>query len=484
MKFVFFDWSVDNIGVQILTSVLKNSGYEVEVIYEPGDFDPFHIKNDHKNKIDEYVDEIIQRLPDAVGFSVYTHNYLLYRQVAEKIKQRNKNIVIVFGGIHTTLTKHRILEDDFVDFAIIGEGEEALVELLQEIENEQHYHKIKNLCFREDNHIVIQPCRPYLHDLDTLPIPDKSAYIAKNNFLKIRYQLTASRGCPFACTYCSNESLHKLYSFEKNHVRFRSPENVIAEIKDAVTCFDSKIIYFVDEVFTFDYKWLQQFAVLYKEIGLPIECITHPAYITPEKADLLKKLNTETVCIGIQTADEEIRKKVLNRYEANARITQSIRILQERGIKVAIDHIFALPGETYESIEYSIDSYSLWGPTYISMHWLAYYPGLGIGGIARGLGILSDNDIETIAKGRYLNNIQKLPAREQVRYKKYQNLMNCIGVLPGFLIRFGARNLELVWSNHLVSIIAQLFSRFIIHRKSWAFAYGLLLFKKKIFPRG
>lgn len=480
MRFLFFDIAFENLGVQVLTSILKEKGHEVIVLNKPVELNPLNFSADYPDIVKEAVDSISAYAPDTVGFSVFTHNYRLYREIAAQLKNRNTATIIIFGGIHTTLLRERILQDQFVDYAIYGEADDALPDLLEAIETNTPIDQVGNLCHRQNGRIIIQPCRPYIKDLDRIPFPDKSAYVEKNPFLGIRYHISASRGCLYNCTYCSNDNLHKLYGFETKHIRMRSPQHVIQELEQAVARYSCKVIYFVDEIFTYDIHWLKEFVPLYIEkINLPIDCITHPSFITEEKADLLQRIKTEVCTIGVQNADENLRKAVLNRNESNRRIASTISILRKRKIKVAVDHILGLPGETLESLLQSVRCYATWGASYVSMNWLAYYPGLTIANIARQHHILSNADLEKIALGEYVFNYEMLSAKTRTSYLKIKNLMNCVGILPATFLRFCTKHLRFVPSWPLVSFMTLVLSRFVMQRKSWAFAYVQMLLKAK-----
>jgi radical SAM superfamily enzyme YgiQ (UPF0313 family) len=481
MKIVFYDTLLENIGVQLLSSILKTKNYNVDIVYVPESADPFNFMRDYDSKLTRAINDIMELKPELVGFSVYTHNYQFYRSIAKEIKKLDPSIIILFGGIHVTLSKSLVLQDEFVDFAIVGEAEEAIVELLEEIQNGRNYEKVKNLCYKDGDIIKSQPCRPYIRDLDTLPFPDKDVYINKNPFLRVRYHISASRGCPFSCTFCSNNVLHEMYGFEKNHNRFRSPENVIAELVEAKRKYNIKSVFFIDELFTFNNSWLEKFAKLYRaEINLPSDCITHPSFIKQETAELLKRINTQVVAMGVQIADEKFRRSTLKRKESNDRIAKSIKLLKDQGIKVAIDHIFGLPGETMEMVANSVKYYSYWKPTYVTLNWLAYYPNTDIIKFAIEEGNLREENISEIEQGKHWVNYDKLPKKRKRMYLRYKLLMISTGLLPGWLIRFLLKNIYLVLPSNLLAEGIHLSSRLLFQRKPWAFDYLKLIIKDRL----
>ena len=205
------------------------------------------------------------------------------------------------------------------------------MEELNEYYNGKQYNQVDSLCYKRNNQILSNPIAPYLTTkyLDALPFPDKDVYLRSNEYAKLRYLITTSRGCIFNCTYCANNVFKNVYKHEKHHFRRRSPEAIINELLEAKKRYNIKCVWFMDDLFTYDPDWLNKFSILYKEkIRLPAEGNTHPALISEEIADMLKEMNMKVVALGIQTADEQYRKKYLRRSESNETVQNSVKILK------------------------------------------------------------------------------------------------------------------------------------------------------------
>lgn len=477
-RITFYDVIFENIGVQVLSALLRREGYAVQNIYIPNDTDPLHLQANIARMVDEAVKDILESAPEVVCFSVYTLNYQLYREIACQLKKISPELCIIFGGIHVTLTGASILEDDFVDYAVAGEGEKTLLELLVALSGNGDLSSIPNLIHRTEEGMVGNPLRPYLTDLDALPFPDKKLYVEKNPYLGARYHVLGSRGCLFKCAYCSNNVFAKLYSEEKCHIRQRSPENVIAELEMAVREYAPLSIYFMDDLFTYNKKWLRELAELYRDrIGLPSDCLTHPAFVDDHIIQSLKMLNTKLVILGVQTADEEYRERVLKRKGTNERIGATIARLKSEGFEVSIDHIFGLPGESRESLVSSVDKYLEWAPTHISKNWLAYYPRTDIVTYAYDNGYLTDEDLRQINAGTHDYNHTTLPREERRFYQRYLILFMGIGVLPRAVMRFFNRHPSFIPPLGALSSLLQALSHIVVHRKAWTLS--LLKFRIK-----
>src|SRR3989339_5750 len=131
-------------GLLYLGNSLKKAGYEVTV---------FHIV---ENEIDETVEKIINLKPSYVGFSVFT-GYPCYTSsiMSKKIKERNSNIPVIWGGIHPSLTPEECLKEKFIDLVVIGEGEETILELSQELLGNHNYENIKGIGYKKAGAIKI-----------------------------------------------------------------------------------------------------------------------------------------------------------------------------------------------------------------------------------------------------------------------------------------------------------------------------------------
>ena len=233
MKIVFIYSGAENLGIEYISSVLKSKGHEVHLLFDPavfsGDLIESKIFSWAYNVDAKIIEKTIDLKPDVVGFSAYTANYRWCLNIAQRIRKLS-SIPIVLGGVHTTAVPERVLANRFIDFAIIGEGEYAMLDLVDHLTNGNNVEALlgtPNICFRYKDEVHINPPRPYIQDLDKLPFPDKMLFYDKVPMLEEQYYISTSRGCPYSCTYCSNDMYHKLYCNENNHVRRRSPDNVI-----------------------------------------------------------------------------------------------------------------------------------------------------------------------------------------------------------------------------------------------------------------
>lgn len=376
LRIALVDKAYYNIGLSILHTLVRNEGYEVGYFHE-------YVEKDWVGdgvpevEIERTFRRVMAYRPDVVGFSAFSDNFRYLSAVAQRIKAADPQVTTVFGGVHATLAPQVVASKGHVDYIVVGEGEEAFIEFLRRRQAGLPVDDIQNLGYRQNGGVQINSIRPYI-DVNSIPYPDVSVF-SGNPRIPDMFPIITGRGCPFSCTYCSNNAYHKLYCSERKHVRRKSVDYVIGELKSVLERFDVNCFLFTDDVFTIDRKWLAEFAARYsQEIGIKYRCINHPNHINEDVARLLKESGCVYVQLGFQTANAELRRHVLDRNETNERIAQGVVILQRHGLPIAVDHILGIPTETAETIEESALFYSHLGVDYVAVYGLTYYPGTDI----------------------------------------------------------------------------------------------------------
>lgn len=405
MKIVFVAIAVDNLAIEFLSGFLKKHGHQVEVVLDPTLFATEAIASKKLAKIFDITKEVVCQVnamkPDLIGFSVFTFNYQRSLELAREIKKVNKEIPIIFGGVHPISVPEVVIEEDCVDMVCTGEGEYALLELLDSFKQGVKRADIQNIWFKDKGRVIKNNIRPLVEDLDTLPFPDKELfYKIYPGFIKNDYYTTSSRGCPFACTYCANNVFQKVFKGLGKPVRRRSPKNMLHELSWAKKKFPIRQITFVDDVFVQDIKWLREFVPAYKKnIGLPYIVITHPLFVTPEIVELLSSSGCYFLLFGVQSVSEKTRREVLRRCETNLDIERAAKICNKFGLRFSVDHIFNIPGEGIREHAEALKFYNHIRPTVINSYWLQYFPKTEIIATAVKYGIIKEEMIENINKG-------------------------------------------------------------------------------------
>lgn len=240
----------------------------------------------------------------------------------------------------------------------------------------------------------------------------------------------ASRGCPYACTFCFNSSTLT----DGPPVRRRSQDNVIEELRIAVREHNPKTILFLDDTFTGSKKWLIPFLEQYKaEIGLPFSCITHPSLLDEERIKVLAASGCVNVQVGIQSLSEELCKGILKRKGTRERAADTLVLLKKYGISAQVDHMLGVPGDTLEYQEDAIRFFNVHRPDTISIFWLTYYPGTTIINEAENRGILKGEDVSTLKSGNRLKRNSYLmggDCEDWISFLGASVVLNWLPVLP------------------------------------------------------
>lgn len=308
MKFLFISKPIkyEFLGMLYIIKVLKNNGVEVKL----------HIIGDD-------LKEAIDWRPDFAGCTVMTgsqNEYLDYFRILKK----KINFVSIFGGPHPTYFPE-IINNDCVDYVCRGEGERAILRVLQKPEEK----------------IILEPL---IKSIDEISFPDREIlYKDKYHFNNPIRHFIASRGCPYDCPYCYNSAIVNLYKGQK-WVRFRSVENVLAEIREVIAQYPTKFVYFQDDTFIMNKQWVLNFCQHYqKEINLPFHCIVRLDLLDDEIAFNLSQAGCVCVRCAVESGNDFIRESVLQRKMTRQQIIQGTVLLHKYNISFVLQNILGLP---------------------------------------------------------------------------------------------------------------------------------------------
>jgi len=301
--------------------------------------------------------------PDVAGFSVMSGSADWANQIAAEIKNKY-GITTIFGGVHPTFYPEYI-KNEGVDILVRGEGEDAALELMNCIENKKDFSDIGNLVYKKNGHIIENSIANLRQDLDVYPFPDRKLYetvLSQCNMdLSVRNVIT-SRGCPFSCTFCQASAMRDIYKGKGNYLRIRSIGKVLEELCILKKTTPAQSLYFSDDIFGLDFKWLKEFLPLYKqEVGLEFSCLVRADVVVKHEnyAKLLKDSGCRMVAFGIESGSERLRNELLRKKISNSDILSAASMLHDAGIKFRAFNILGLPAErlkdAYETVQLNID---------------------------------------------------------------------------------------------------------------------------------
>ncbi|MBU1864575.1 MAG: B12-binding domain-containing radical SAM protein [Candidatus Omnitrophica bacterium] len=323
-----------NQGMMSLSSVLKRNGYTVEFV-------------------DASYNKIKKKLKDNIPTILAYHVVFMfadYYMILNKRLKKEFNVFSVFGGPHPTVFPEMIQEEG-VDGVCIGEGEFAMLELIDNISSGKPIRNIKNWWIKENGHIFKNPLRPLIEDLDNLPFPDRDLFAHQTLFDAEKFHIITGRGCTFNCSYCYDTYLNKLYNNKESIIRRKSVQNVIGEIIQGLERFPVKFIMFDDDgIFISSVEWIKEFSTQYKQhVNLPFFCNVRADLVDGEIVGCLKEAGCFSVAMGIETADDIIREDFLNRKMTVEQIISAARLIKQHAIRLRTTNMVGIPGGTLKN---------------------------------------------------------------------------------------------------------------------------------------
>lgn len=290
--------------------------------------------------------EVRRFRPDLIGVSMMTFKYLYTYELLDVLKNECPRIDIVAGGPHPSTLRNDVLREcRSIDYGAVLEGEATIIELCRGLPLDE----IKGLIYRKDGEIVFSGEREFVKNLDGIPFP------RYNNLNLNRYEnfipIISSRGCPYKCIYCPvSLAIGKKY-------RFRSPENIVAEIKYWYGK-GYRRFGFADDNFTLIPKRVFRLCRLIEEenlTGLKLSCSNG---IRADRVDyvLLKRMRDvgfSEIAFGVEAGNNRVLRN-LKKSESIESIRESIDKACELGYEVTLFFLLGSPGETFDDIQDSI----------------------------------------------------------------------------------------------------------------------------------
>lgn len=295
--------------------------------------------------------------PDLIGFSCMSSFYKEIIELTTKIKKYYPSIPIILGGPHPTLFPE-VLNEKSIDIICRGEGEFALIDLLNSIDHKTSNLHIDNLYVKLNKKIYKNKLRPLVEPLDNIPLIDWSCY-HNTTVLNSPPIVFLIRGCPYSCTYCFNESTRNLYKGLGPYLRHFSIQRSLLEIKEALRYFSHSPVLFTSDSFGTDLEWMDKLFTEYNKItDLPFVLLLRPELTTEKCVDILAKHKCYSVAIGVESGSERVRKEILNRHYSNQLLFDVAQRLHNKKIKFRTYNMIGLPTETekelWETIETNI----------------------------------------------------------------------------------------------------------------------------------
>ncbi len=346
--------------------------------------------------------------PQLLCLTAVSTQFPLVKKVAESARHYDPNVYIALGGPHASLNPEDAMGCPPIDAICLGEGDRAIVQLAEQLEAGEEPGDIPNFRFRRrgSGRIEINALEPFHEDLDGLPFIDRAMWRPWILEPEVMPSVLLGRGCPNSCSYCSNHALKKLAT--GRYVRFRSPENVVAEIAQiARNPSVSEIHLEVETIggnmkFAFDLcKALEAFNAARKDpvafelnLALSSRLVTDED-LTEQLLAAFRKANITKLDVGLESGSPRIRNEVLRRPRyTNDQFIGFCRKAADHQVGIKTYVMIGLPSETLEDWRQTLDVLRHARPAQIQLGIFYPYPGTDIYDLARELGHTPDEKVD------------------------------------------------------------------------------------------
>ena len=310
---------------------------------------------DNKELLDSYVDSIINSGVKIIGFSVFVSSHLVSCYLAKEIKNRNKDITIIFGGPHACsfAAGITIIENsDEVDYVVQGEGEVTLIELLRKLQKGESVEDCDGLIYRKNGKAIINQPRKSISDIDSLPFPDFSDFdfsLYKDSF---KIPISSSRGCVNRCIFCNDRPYWGRY-------RFRTGKSMFEEVKYQLKRYPNATFFdFADCLVNGKVNELSIFCDLLIENKYSIDWSGQAIVRKEMEYELLKKIKKSgCVCLayGLESTSHTVLENIGKICSRGVDIDKFVQEHHKAKLDCVFNFMFGLPGETDEDAEENID---------------------------------------------------------------------------------------------------------------------------------
>lgn len=350
------------LGLSYVGAALQKAGHDIEfeILHDPDSIPDFSRAG-------------------AVGISCSTVQFKPGLTIARAAKAAGKTVVL--GGAHPTSSPEEALASGAVDYVVRAEGEVTAVELFEELGRPRFDPRgILGLSWidRSTGEFVHNPPRPFIEDLDDLPLPLRECNGLRNENSgrngETYFPVLTTRGCPFGCRFCDVNLL------AGRRFRARSIASVVDEIEELVGDHGVEKVAIVDDIFNFDRERLRDFrteinrrrlAVVFWVMGRADRLVAYP-----ETAAHMAEAGVRTMFLGIESPSKRVLKSYLKGGGASQEVsTRAVETLRRNGIETWGAFMMGEPTETREEIEDTIQYAKFLNPGTAQFTVLTPYPG-------------------------------------------------------------------------------------------------------------
>ncbi|MBI5183611.1 MAG: radical SAM protein [Nitrospinae bacterium] len=335
------------------------------------------------------ISSLKDKRPDIIGISTMTPTMLTVVRIANVGKEIGAKVIL--GGAHATIMPEESLRETPADILIRGEGEETLREVVRCLDNHSDLKDVEGISYKTDKGIFHNKPRPYIQDMDSLPIPDRTLLkldkysgASSVGISKRSTVLFSSRGCPFNCTFCAAHlTLGRKY-------RFRSIDSVMEEI-ESIDRLGFKHITINDDLFTLRKERVMEFCErMHKYPHITFDCDSRVNTIDEEMLRAMKKAGCIKIAYGVESGSPSVLKH-MNKGITIEQVIEAFKKTKEVGIITEAFIIVGYMTETKEDFDMSMKLLKKIDPHIMVVSMETPYPGTKLYDLYKEKGYLKED---------------------------------------------------------------------------------------------
>ncbi|MDP3065577.1 MAG: radical SAM protein [Methanobacteriaceae archaeon] len=359
-KYKFIGLVAPPLGIAYIGAVLESGGFEVEII------DGAALEMNWKS-----LEQAINKAaPQVIAITALTPTINQALETAKLAKKTCPDAMVIMGGYHPSFNYSEILEKEYVDLVVVGEGEYTMLELVQTLEDEGDLKKVRGIAYDD---VVTSP-RPVTADLDELPFPARHL-LPMEHYKILNMKLHTStmisgRGCPMQCSFCASAALHG------RKLRLRSTENVVDEMEYLVEHHHAGMIAFMDDTFTLNPTRVEQICegIMKRDIDVYWGCTARADTLSNNMLQKMSDSGCITMFLGVESADQQQLDRV-NKQMTIEKIRRAFTLSRKHNIRTIASVVLGMPGDTRDSIGRTIKFVRELNPSYALFSLATPYPG-------------------------------------------------------------------------------------------------------------
>ena len=413
------------LSLSYLGAVCERSGYEVNIIDCQGEGLNFE---DFRRKLEKTE-------TDVVGITSATLTYKSALKIACISKEVFPECVTILGGCHASFWDINALNEcSSLDIIVRKEGEITFQELLRKLEKKEKLDNVQGITLRKGNKIIKNGDRPYIENLDDLPLPAYHLLNLKcyHKMGKLTLPILTSRGCVYWCNFCTAVRM-----FRRKY-RMRSPKSVVDEIEYFHKEYGVEYFTSYDDAFSVDISRAEKICeeIMLRKLKIKWDCETRVDMVNKDLLEKMKKAGCIAVWFGVEAGTQGMVDKMQKKIKIDQTI-EAFKSAHEVGLMTVACAILGFPGETEETAWKTVNFVKSLNPAHVGFYIATPFPGTPLYDIVKENGWLRIDDFDKydtatpVFETPYLS-MEKL---KEIRLKAYQQFY----VRPSYMFKMLAK---------------------------------------------